>query len=88
MAGSPVLSLQDYTLSTRAKEAVKTGLAMVIVFAIAMQLGWDKPYYAGLAVATISLNTTGVSLTRGAIRSSVRFMSRTLTSRGTGRRFA
>ena len=31
------------TLSTRAKEAIKSGLALVIVYAIAMQMGWDKP---------------------------------------------
>jgi len=39
------------SLSTRAKEAIKTGLAMVIVFAIAFLFGWDKPEWAGLAVA-------------------------------------
>ena len=30
-------------LSTRAKEAIKTGLAMVIVFAIAFLFDWDDP---------------------------------------------
>jgi uncharacterized membrane protein YccC len=34
-------------LSARTKEAIKIGLAMVIVYAIAMQMGWDKPYWAG-----------------------------------------
>ena len=35
-------------LSARTREAIKTGLAMVIVYAIAMQMGWDKPYWAGV----------------------------------------
>ena len=30
-------------LSTRAKEAIKAGLAMVIVFAIAFLFDWDDP---------------------------------------------
>jgi uncharacterized membrane protein YccC len=38
-------------LSTRTKEAIKTGLAMVIVYAIALYMDWEKPYWAGFAVA-------------------------------------
>jgi uncharacterized membrane protein YccC len=55
-------------LSTRAKEAIKVGLAMVIVYAIAMQMGWDKPYWAGFTVVTISVLSAGVSLSRGIMR--------------------
>ena len=55
-------------LSTRSKEAVKTGLAMAISFGIALQLGWDKPSWAGMAVAMISLSTAGQSLNKGAMR--------------------
>ena len=35
------------SLSTRAKEAIKTGLVMVTVFAIAFLFGWDKPEWGG-----------------------------------------
>jgi uncharacterized membrane protein YccC len=56
------------SLSTRAKEAIKTGLAMVIVFAIAFLFGWDKPEWAGLAVAMVSLPGIGQSLNKGARR--------------------
>jgi uncharacterized membrane protein YccC len=56
------------TLSTRTKEAIKTGLAMAISYGIAMQLGWDKPSWAGMAVAMISLSTAGQSLNKGAMR--------------------
>ena len=55
-------------LSTRTKEAIKTGLAMVIVYAIAMQMGWDNPYWAGFTVVTISVLSGGVSLSRGVTR--------------------
>ncbi len=57
-------------LSRRAKEAIKTGLAVIIVYVIAMQMGWDKPYWAAFSVVTISVLTTGVSLLRGLVRSS------------------
>ena len=56
-------------LSTRTKEAIKVGLAMVIVYAIAMQMGWDKPFWAGLTVVTINIFSAGVSLSRGMMRS-------------------
>ena len=55
-------------LSTRTKEAIKIGLAMVIVYAIAMQMGWDKPYWAGFTVVTISVLSGGMSLSRGVAR--------------------
>jgi uncharacterized membrane protein YccC len=55
-------------LTTRTKEAIKTGLAMAITYGIALQMGWDKPYWAGFAVAMISLSTAGQSLNKGAMR--------------------
>ena len=57
-----------FPLSTRAKEAIKTSLAMVIAYWIAMQMGWDKPYWAGFTVVTINVLSAGVSLTRGITR--------------------
>ena len=56
-------------LSTRAKEAIKVALALVLVYAIAMQMGWDKPMWAGLTVVTINILSVGVSLSRGLMRS-------------------
>jgi len=55
-------------LSRRAKEAIKTGLAMAIAFGIALGMDWEKPYWAGFAVAMISLSTAGQSLNKGAMR--------------------
>jgi uncharacterized membrane protein YccC len=56
------------TLSSRTKEAIKTGLAMAIAYAIALQMDWDRPYWAGFAVAFISLPTAGQSLRKGILR--------------------
>jgi uncharacterized membrane protein YccC len=55
-------------LSTRTKEAIKTGLAMAIAYGIALYMDWEKPYWAGFAVAMISLSTAGQSLNKGAMR--------------------
>ncbi len=57
-----------FPLSTRTKEAIKTSLAMVIAYWIAMSMGWDKPYWAGFTVVTINILSAGVSLTRGITR--------------------
>jgi len=57
-----------FSLSTRSKEAIKTGLAMAVSYGIALQLGWEKPSWAGMAVAMISLSTAGQSLNKGAMR--------------------
>ena len=52
-------------LSRKAKEAIKTGLAFVIVYAIALENSWLNPYWAGIAVAMISLQTAGESIHKG-----------------------
>jgi len=54
--------------ATKFKEAVKTALAMTIAYGIALSMNWDKPYWAGYAVAFISLSTIGQSLNKGAMR--------------------
>ena len=55
-------------LSTRAKEAIKTALAITIAMGIALWMDWEKPYWAGFAVAFISLPMEGQSLNQGAMR--------------------
>ena len=56
------------TLSTRTKQAIKTGLAVVIAYAIAFNLGWEKPFWAAFAVVMISLDTGGQSLNKAGLR--------------------
>ena len=55
-------------LSRRTKESIKTALAMTIAYGIALQMDWDKPYWAGFAVAFVSLATIGQSLNKAALR--------------------
>ncbi|MGD8994190.1 MAG: FUSC family protein [Syntrophobacterales bacterium] len=55
-------------LSTRSKESIKTALAMTIAYGIALYMDWEKPHWAGIAVAMISLSTVGQSLNKGAMR--------------------
>ena len=55
-------------LSTRSKEAIKTALAMTIAYGIALSMDWDKPYWAGFAVAFTSLATVGQSFNKAALR--------------------
>ncbi|MCD6188049.1 MAG: FUSC family protein, partial [Desulfuromusa sp.] len=55
-------------LSRRVKESIKTALAMAIAYAIALQVGWDRPYWAAFAVGMISLPAAGASLNKGALR--------------------
>lgn len=55
-------------LATRTREAIKTALAMTIAFGIALAMDWDRPYWAGFAVAFISLPGIGQSLRKGSLR--------------------
>ncbi len=50
------------------RQAVRVALAMVIVYYVALAMGWDRPHWAGLAVALCSLATVGDSLNKGLLR--------------------
>ena len=52
----------------RVKSALKTALAMVLAYGLALSFGWDKPMWAGFAVAFISLSTTGLTVNKGLLR--------------------
>jgi hypothetical protein len=55
-------------LSDRVKAAIKTALAMVLAYGVALSMDWDNPWWAGLAVAMCSLSTVGESLNKGLLR--------------------
>lgn len=55
-------------MSEKLKIALRTALAMVLAFGIALAVGWDKPYWAGLAVAVCSMGTDGEALQKGLLR--------------------
>jgi len=46
-------------LSRRTKESIKTALAMSIAYGIALQMDWDRPYWAGFAVTFCRWTGTG-----------------------------
>jgi hypothetical protein len=46
-------------LTRRDNEAIKTALAMTIIYGITLQMGFGKPMSAGVVVALISLATVG-----------------------------
>ncbi len=41
---------------------------MTIAYGIALSMDWDRPYWAGFAVAMISLATIGQSFNKAALR--------------------
>jgi len=47
------------------KHAFRTALAVVIAYAIALYMDWDKPIWAGYTAASISLDGTGQSIQKG-----------------------
>jgi len=55
-------------IPAKAKEPFKTALAMVIAYGIALAMDWDNPYWAGFAVAFVSLSTVGQSFNKAAMR--------------------
>ena len=57
------------TFSPRFKHAFKTALAVVIAYAIALYMDWDKPIWAGWTAASLSLDVTGQCIQKGLDRS-------------------
>ena len=55
-------------LSLRTRESIKTALAVVVAYAITFYFGWDKPFWAAFAVVMISMDTSGQSLNKAAMR--------------------
>ncbi len=55
-------------MPVRAREAIKIALAMTLAYAVALSMDWDKPMWAGIVVAMVSLSTVGQSLSKGALR--------------------
>ena len=56
------------TLSVRARESIKTGLAVAVAIAIALRMDFLEPAWAGFAATMISLDTAGQSLNKAALR--------------------
>jgi uncharacterized membrane protein YccC len=54
-------------LSRKAKESLKTALAMTVTYGIALHMDWDQPHWAAFAVAFVSLANVGQSLNKAAL---------------------
>ena len=55
-------------LSTKAREAIKVALAIVLSYYVAMRFSWMSPTWAAISVTFISLPTAGQSLNKGILR--------------------
>ena len=55
-------------LSDRVKPAIKTALATVLAYGIALSLNWENAHWAAFAVAFCTLSTVGESLNKGLLR--------------------
>ena len=65
---SPVDQLVALYRSEAFRQSVRVALAMVLAYAISLAMGWEKPHWAGLAVALCSLGTVGGSINKGLLR--------------------
>src|SRR5262249_11629863 len=65
--------------SDRIKAAMKTALAMVLAYGVALSMDWDNPDWAGFSVAFCSLSTVGESLNKGLLRLSGTLMGGLVT---------
>lgn len=50
------------------QQAFKVALSMALLYWLALWMDWDMPKYGGLAIALISLDTTGASMLKGILR--------------------
>lgn len=55
-------------LEINLQQAFKIALSMMLLYWFALWVNWDMPKYGGLAIALISLDTTGASLLKGILR--------------------
>ncbi len=63
-----LMNLKVPSLSRKAKEAIKVGIAFSIAYIIALQAGWLSPFWAGMTVGQIALFPNAQSLHNGALR--------------------
>jgi uncharacterized membrane protein YccC len=62
-------------LSDRVKTAIKTALAMVLAYGVALSMDWENAYWAAFAVAFCTLSTVGESLNKGLLRNATGILS-------------
>src|SRR5499427_6100219 len=60
--------LAQRVLSDRVKTALKTGLAVLLAYGVALSMDWEHAYWAAFTVAFFTLSTVGESLNKGLLR--------------------
>jgi uncharacterized membrane protein YccC len=60
--------LGEPPLPRRIIEPLKLGLAIAIIYAIAFEMGWSKPYWATVSAVSVNLLSSGLTLNRGLMR--------------------
>lgn len=65
---APMQRLAALYRSEAFRQSVRVALAMVIAYYVSLAMGWDRPHWAGLAVALCSLGTVGGSSEKGLLR--------------------
>src|SRR6516165_4343016 len=60
--------LDQRVLSDRVKPAIKTALATVLAYGVALSMDWENAHWAAFAVAFCTLSTVGESLNKGLLR--------------------
>src|SRR5262245_15759222 len=68
-----ISSVNQGALSGRVKAAIKTALAMVLAYGVALSMNWDNADWAAFSVAFCTLSTVGESLNKGLLRLSGTF---------------
>src|SRR5262245_42688564 len=63
-----ISSVNQGALSGRVKAAIKTALAMVLAYGVALSMDWDNADWAAFSVAFCTLSTVGESLNKGLLR--------------------
>ena len=62
-------------LSTRAKMAIRACVAVVIAYAIALHMDWEKPYWAAWTAYSIGLASRGEGIQKGLLRLGVTLLA-------------
>jgi uncharacterized membrane protein YccC len=63
-----ILSIDQAALLNRVKPAIKTALATVLAYGVALSMDWKDAHWAAFAVAFCGLSTVGESLNKGLLR--------------------
>ena len=71
--------LQALLGSERFRQSVRVALAMVLAYYVGMAMGWERPHWAGLAVALCSMGTVGGSFRKGLLRINGTFLAGAMT---------